>query len=79
MVLTAVTLPRILQHQSFANLQCIKDLMASQTNFFYIERLSVGKLKLVKMFQQISAVAVHEVSTIEGFTDQNKKPNTVQS
>lgn len=53
--------------------------MASQTNFFYIERLSVGKLKLVKMFQQISAVAVREVSTVEGFTDQNKKPNTVQS
>ena len=31
------------------------------------------------MFQQIDAVAVHELSTIEGFTDQNKKPNIVQS
>lgn len=31
------------------------------------------------MFQQIDAVAVREVSTIEGFTDQNNKPNIVQS
>lgn len=31
------------------------------------------------MFQQINAVAVKKVSTIEGFTDQKEKPNIVQS
>lgn len=31
------------------------------------------------MFQEINVVAVHKISTIKAFTDQNKKPNTVQS
>lgn len=31
------------------------------------------------MFQQINAVQVYEVSATEGFADQNKSPNTLQS
>lgn len=30
------------------------------------------------MFKQINALAVKKVSTVEGFTDQNKKPNIKQ-
>lgn len=35
--------------------------------------------KLVKRFPQINAVAVHKVLTVEGFADQNKDWNIVQS